>query len=308
MNILKKASFISMGLAIGKMLVFFFTGSMVVFASAFDSVIDSALSYINHRMRNHAMSGADQEHPFGHYGYEVLTSMVQGLVIGGSGLIIIFECLARLLSTATLIETNMTNLPWAIGMLSFSAFSGLFIHQLLNRHLKGLQAQNIDSRLIESDEAHYLSDFFMNLSSAAGLVLVMWLDAPQLDAVLGLVGGLLVLKTAIPIVRKSLHDILHTSIDPVIQENIANIALDAHEKVVGVHRLRSRTLGSIKFVDFHLKLPHDTRLDEAHDIGEVVKDKIQKTYPDTDINIHLDPDNEPDDDIFKPVFDLTDLD
>jgi ferrous-iron efflux pump FieF len=64
--------------------------------------------------------------------------------------------------------------------------------------------------------------------------------------------------------------------------------------VKGMHRLRTRSLGPNRFVDFHLKLPNNIRLIEAHEIGYRIEDVIKKSIPGVDVLMHLDPESEPD--------------
>jgi ferrous-iron efflux pump FieF len=61
-----------------------------------------------------------------------------------------------------------------------------------------------------------------------------------------------------------------------------------------MHRLRTRTLGPNRFVDFHLKLPNNMPLIEAHEIGYKIEAAIRKAIPGVDVLMHLDPEAEPD--------------
>ena len=302
MTILAKASLFSLLLAIVKLVAFLLSGSMIVFVSCIDSFIDGVISYVNHRIQLIASATADQDHPFGHGGFEVATSLVQGAVIGCSGVMIVIECFSRLLNPTSMSVLNPSQFPIALATMLLSALAGLVVHRLFSKHLQDLAGQKKDSVILRSDDAHYLSDFFVNLTGAAGIFFVLIIDAPVIDAVFGLVGGLLVIKAGVPIVKKGLHDVLHTSVAPEIQERMVNIVIGARKEVLGIHRLRTREWGSGRFIDFHLKLPFDIRLDAAHQIGEDVKTQLRQEFPDLDINIHLDPDNEPDDEIFDPKY------
>lgn len=299
---LLKTSLFSLVLAILKLIAFLTTGSMVVIASVVDSFSDAILSYLNHRMSELATESADSEHPFGHGGFEVVSSIIQGFIIVGAGVIIIVESLSRLILSGHHSNLTAAGFPFALGTLVFSAFAGLLIHLYLNRHRRTLQQNNRRSLALDADHAHYLSDFVLNLTSAGGLIAVYYWDSFILDASFGILGGVLIGRTGFPILRKSLRDILHTRVDPTEQKKIVAIAAQSHSQVVGVHRLRSRRLGPTLFVDFHLKLPKELNLQEAHAIGEVVQKSLRAHYPQIDVIIHLDPDNEPDDEIFEPAY------
>jgi ferrous-iron efflux pump FieF len=55
-----------------------------------------------------------------------------------------------------------------------------------------------------------------------------------------------------------------------------------------------RTLGPNHFVDFHLKLPYQIPLIDAHNTSYKVEGLIREALPNADVMIHLDPEGEPD--------------
>jgi divalent metal cation (Fe/Co/Zn/Cd) transporter len=60
--------------------------------------------------------------------------------------------------------------------------------------------------------------------------------------------------------------------------------------VVGCHEIRTRGSEDHVFLDLHVWLPAEMRLDEAHHISHVVKDKLMTRYPKiADAIIHIEP-------------------
>ncbi len=273
---------------------------MVAAASFADSTTDSILSYLNYRMHRLAQEGADQEHPFGHGGFEVITSLLQGALVSASGLVVIVESAYRLVYPPQTFHPE--SIPYAIGVLVLAGIAGFLIYRYLWSRYKLIQDQNKRSLAYEADKAHYLSDFFVNISSAIGLWGVYLTKSSMIDSVFGLLGGAMILKTGVPILKTSISDILHTQIEPDEQRRYVEIILASDHRISGIHRLRSRRSGPITFIDFHLKLPTELPLHEAHDIGEVVRKNLRAEFPNLDVVIHLDPDNEPDDDLFEPAY------
>ena len=61
-------------------------------------------------------------------------------------------------------------------------------------------------------------------------------------------------------------------------------------EVVGCEKIRSRGWADHVFVDLHLWMSPAMRLDEAHRVSHVVKDRIMERYPQVkDVVIHLEP-------------------
>jgi cation diffusion facilitator family transporter len=62
------------------------------------------------------------------------------------------------------------------------------------------------------------------------------------------------------------------------------------EGVLGCHQIRTRGSADHVFLDFHVWLPPEMRLTDAHDISHVVKDRLMARYPQiVDAVIHLEP-------------------
>jgi ferrous-iron efflux pump FieF len=90
---------------------------------------------------------------------------------------------------------------------------------------------------------------------------------------------------------------MHVEAEPEVQREILKLALETNPIVEGIHRLRTRRLGPNLFIDFHLKLPADMTLAEAHRLGDQVEANIMQRFPRADVLIHLDPDDLPDEDV-----------
>lgn len=293
---LKQAFLFSLGLMLFKLLGFYLSGSMIVLASFYDSLTDSLVSYLNFIFYRKAREKADPQHPFGHGGFEVVSSLVQGI------LITILACLLGYQSIAQLMHRTQPNLdtaamPYVLGIMILSAFSGFGIQWFLGRFEKGLADKGEVSLTVSSDRAHYLSDFYTNGLGALGLLSVYWFKSTTLDSILGLVGSLFLFKTAWPLLVSTFTHIMHVEAEPEVQQEILKLALGTNGIALGIHRLRTRRLGPNLFIDFHLKLPAAMPLAEAHHLGDEVEARIMERFPRADVLIHLDPDDLPDEDV-----------
>ena len=64
--------------------------------------------------------------------------------------------------------------------------------------------------------------------------------------------------------------------------------------VLGCHHIRTRGSEDHVFLDLHVWMAADMRLDEAHHISHVVKDKLMAHYPGiADAIIHIEPPPQP---------------
>ena len=297
MNSLRIAALISAFLTVAKGGAFAWTGSIVVLASFLDSLVDSILSFLNFRVSKLAQERADRQHPYGHGGFEVLTAMMQGMLIAGSGLMVLFQSLDRIFSPRGIENLSIERLPLAFVIMIVSTASALVITYVLNQSKKAIASNSARSLSLDADHAHYAGDVLQNIVSIIGLGVSWYWNTPWADVAAGLVAGGILLWTAYPLLKESIRDVMNSEADPALRDQVEVIVRNCGVKEIrGMHRLRTRTLGPNRFVDFHLKLPNNIPLIEAHEIGYKIERLLKNSIPGVDVLMHLDPEAEPDDD------------
>lgn len=299
-GILSKAAFFSLFLALIKFLAFWLSGSLLVLSSFFDSLSDMLVSFFNSRVAKFAVSSPDKDHPYGHGGFEVVSSLVQGAILATFGVILAVKGVDRLVNPEHSSYLDYSGLTTAIAVLVFSGIGGWMIHLYMKRQMAHSNGER--SLSISADKAHYQSDAYMNLSAAIGAGLVWYYQKPILDAVFGLIGAGFLFSASYPVLKQALSDVLHSQANPDLQKKIYERVMGMDDRIKGIHRLRVREFGPAIFIDFHLKLPSEMTLSQAHEIGEKVHFGIRRSIPRADVVIHLDPDDEPDDELWDPTY------
>ena len=297
MRSLRWAAIISAILAIAKGAAFAWTGSVVVLASFLDSFVDSFLSFVNFKISSMSQVRADRQHPYGHGGLEVITSLLQGILIAGSGIMVLFQSLDRVFSPKGIENLNIARLPIALAVMVASTLAAFLITAILKKSKKDVAAKDGRSLSLNADHAHYAGDVLQNVVTIAGVAAAWWWNSAWADVVSGFVAGCVLVAAAIPLLRESARDIMNTEFDPRLRAQVETVVNGCGIKEVrGMHRLRTRSLGPNRFVDFHLKLPNDMPLIEAHEIGYRIEALLHEAIPGVDVLMHLDPEAEPDED------------
>ena len=70
-----------------------------------------------------------------------------------------------------------------------------------------------------------------------------------------------------------------------------------HPELSNLHDLRTRTSGTHDFVQFHVDMPGEMTVEQAHDIIERVEADLMQHFPQMELLIHIDPEghvDEPD--------------
>jgi ferrous-iron efflux pump FieF len=261
----------------GKLVAWLMTGSVSVLASLVDSMMDAAASVINLFAVRYSLMPADREHRFGHGKAESLAGLAQATFIGGSAVFLILQAVDRLLHPRSLEEVGI---GVAVMLFAILATAALLI---LQRHVIRVTG----STAIRADALHYTTDVLTNASIIAALLLSVF-GWQGVDALFGLGIAGYILYSAWQIGHEAFQLLMDRELPDEERERIRSVAL-AHQRVRGVHDLRTRRSGQDIFIQLHLELDDELSLFSAHAIADEVEDRIREILPEADILIHKDP-------------------
>lgn len=253
------------------------TGSVSLLASLVDSMMDVLASALNLFAVRWSLAPPDDEHRFGHGKAESLAGLGQAAFIAGSALFLVFQAADRFFSPRPL-----QHLEVGLGVMAFS-----MVATTLLIALQRFVISRTGSIAIQADSLHYVSDLLTSAGVLVALVLAMagWLWA---DPMIGLAVAAYIFWSALQIGKIAVHMLMDRELPVEEQEQILATAT-AHPEVVGVHDLRTRQAGPVRFIQLHLELPADLPLFRAHAISERVTAELRATFPGADIIIHQDP-------------------
>ena len=254
------------------------TSSVSMLGSLADSMIDFLASVFVFIAITYSFLPADEKHRFGYGKSEGLAAFIQSLLIGISGVYVFTEAIKRLLNPTPINQPNIA--IWII-LVSIALTIALIMYQKY-------VVKRSQSMAIESDQYHYLTDTFINLSVLFSIVITGWTRFTFIDAVVGLLISGVVLYTAFILLKKSFKILLDQEIQTSHRDKIREIALQ-HPQVLGFHDLRTRDTGRNYIIQFHLELDPNMSLLESHKITDDVTDNVLDVYPNSELIIHTDP-------------------
>lgn len=276
------AALASLVLILIKLFVGLTTGTVVVLASAVDSLLDFLVSSFNAYAVRSAERPSDEAYNYGRGKMEGIASLLEGLFILASALYILREAITKFFSPTTI---SSHNLAYAMGAMAVS----LLITFVLVLYLRSLSKKSANL-IIKADTAHYEVDLISNGGILIALGLIHYTEWNWLDPVIAVGISLIVAKAAWPLLKQGLQMLLDRALDEKLVEQIRVIATTHSDQVNGVHELKTRQSGDTHFVEFHLVFDEDIKLREAHHIADEIEMRIRKLFPGLwIINIHLDP-------------------
>ena len=264
-------------LIITKLVAYTFTQSVAVLASLVDSLMDVGASFLNLLAVRYALTPPDEEHRFGHGKAEALAGMAQAMFIAGSGVFLIVQAIERLVNPRPLEQVGL-----GLGVMLFSIAATVLLVMLQSYVVK-----RTHSTAIKADSLHYKSDILSNGAIVLALVLadMGWFGIDPLFA-LGIAGW--VIYCAWQIAADSFQDLLDRELPDEERQKIIDVAT-AHSMVHGIHDLRTRMSGRMRFVQLHIELDDKLPLLESHRIADEVEAAILELMPSADVVIHQDP-------------------
>jgi ferrous-iron efflux pump FieF len=254
------------------------TASMAMLGSMADTALDLIASLVTLTGVRIAALPADSDHRFGHGKAEALVALFQtGLITVSAGWIG-YRSVERLVTGA---QTGAAELGIGVSLVAMTATLLLISYQ------RSVVART-GSVAIATDRVHYQSDLLLNASVIAALVLDQFGGLVGADAVFALVIAGWLLVGAWRASSRAIDQLMDREW-PEAQRAAFLAAAAEYPELAGLHDLRTRTSGSNHFVQFHVWVPADWTVRQAHDRIDVVDLALQKRFPGTEILIHLDP-------------------
>jgi len=266
-------------LALLKLSVGLLSRSMALIASAVDSLTDVLVSVVNLLSLREADKPADAEHAFGHGKIESLASLFQSILIGASGIFLIVESIRRWLRNEPIVMIHAAIVVMVISIVL------TFLH---TRRLTKV-ARETESMIVETEKVHFSTDLWTNTGVIIALLLVQWTGAIIWDILIALVVAVYILKQSYMLLRKSVDELIDRALPEELQNQIRHTILHFDKRVLGVHNLRTRRLGHVKFIEFHVELDKSMSFETAHNLTEDLIDEVKRQIPDSDVNAHFDP-------------------
>lgn len=265
------------------------TSSMAMLGSLADSGLDLLASIVVLAGVRIAAQPADTDHRFGHGKAEALAALVQVVLITLSALFIGYRSVERLIGGA---QTQDAELGIAVSLVAIVFTVALITYQ---RYV----VRRTGSVAISTDRLHYASDLMLNSSVIAALALDQFAGLPGADAVFGLLIAIWLLWGAWKSSSHSLDQLMDREWPEDLRERFLTATRD-YPELAGLHDLRTRTSGTHYFAQFHVWVPGEWTVRQAHERMDRVEEELQKLFPATEILIHLDPEGHTDRETMLP--------
>jgi ferrous-iron efflux pump FieF len=265
------------------------THSTAMLGSLADTSLDLVASLVTLAGIRIAAMPADHDHRFGHGKAEALVALAQVVLIAVSAIGIAWRAAWRFVEGG---ETAQMELGIGVSLLAMGATGLLLWYQ------RRIIART-GSVAIRTDNVHYQSDLLLNSAVILALLLDQHFALRGADAIFGMGIAAWLLFGAYRASGEAINQLMDREW-PEEQRAQFLAATRDYPELAGLHDLRTRTSGTHQFVQFHVWVPGDWTVRDAHDRMDRVEEALQARFPGTEILIHLDPEGHTDRETMLP--------
>ena len=265
------------------------TDSTAMLGSLADTALDVIASITTLVGVRIAAVPADRDHRFGHGKAEALVALAQVALITVSAIGIAWRAVDRLINGA---QTEALGLGIAVSLFAIAATFVLLWYQRRVIARTGSVA-------IKTDNVHYKSDLMLNGAVIVALVLDQALHIAGADALFGIAIALWLVWGAWRASGEAVNQLMDHEW-PEEERQLFLAACGQYAELNGLHDLRTRSSGTVRFVQFHVWVPANWTVQEAHDRLDRVEEQLQERFPGTEILIHVDPQGQTDRETLLP--------
>ncbi len=262
-----------------KLVVGLYTGSLGILSEAAHSALDLGAALMTLFAIRISDRPADDKHHYGHGKIEGFSAFIEVLLLLVTCGYIIYEAVHRIVIGNIEIEVT----PYAFGVIILSIIIDVSRSRALYR-----VAKKTNSQALEADALHFSSDIWSSVVVLVGLICYKFFGIKLADSVAALAVSVLVIIVSIRLAIRTI-DVLLDRAPAQMKETIYSLIKNT-DGISKIHRLRIRTTGNMVFCDMVVLVPSDLSIEEAHKISNHIEHKIRSAYPNSDVTIHMEPD------------------
>lgn len=268
----KKAAIIAISsncfLTILNILIGLTSGSYALIAEGLHTlsdIITTVIAYVGFKI---GQKPADKEHPRGYGRAEAISGLIIVLFLTMVGYEIIDTAKDKFL------DPHLITVPSYYA--AVMAFIGIILNFAISTYIIRI-GKEINSPAIIADGKHQRTDIFSSVAILFGVIAAN-IGYPILDPIVGMIIGILILKTAYDIGKENINNILgKVPDDDLVRkiESVANETPGAYE----AHNIKVDNYGAYALVNLHVKVDGNLSVNEAHKIVHIVQNNIIKEIP-----------------------------
>ncbi len=268
-------------LTVLQIVVGYFGRSQALMADGLHSLSDLLADFLVLFANRHGSRSADPGHPYGHARIETAATLILGVLLMGTGLLLLWGAANRLQDAGAIQKVHQATL-W-VGLFTLLCKESLF------RYMMSV-AKRLRSQMLMANAWHSRSD------AASSLVVVVGIAGNLagfsfLDLIAAVLVAFMIARMGWKMGFEALSELVDSALD---EEQVAAIrlTLETTPGVLGLHELKTRKMGDHALVDAHILVDPKISVSEGHYIAETARGRVLKNHEVMDVMVHIDPEDD----------------
>lgn len=260
---------------------YFLTGSVALYSDALESIINVTAALAALIALRVSAKPADANHPYGHTKAEYFSAVIEGVLIVLAALSILREAWANFAAPRAIEAPLPGILVSAAATVLNAVWAGVLTRG----------GRRWRSPALLADARHLVADVVTSVGVLIGVILVTVTGWLVLDSALAVVVALNILWSGWGLVRSSVSGLMDEAASPEVVTRIRTLVAEHAVGALEAHDLRTRHAGRTTFIEFHLVVPQDMRVAEAHDICDRIESVLLGEVEGAVVTIHVEPEH-----------------
>jgi cation diffusion facilitator family transporter len=258
---------------------YWLTGSIALYSDALESIVNIVTAVIALLAVHISAKPADANHPFGHHKIEYFSAVLEGVMIIIAALLIAREAYDGFLHPRQLAVVPEGLLVNGLASVINAAWAWVLI----------TRGRRVRSPALVADGRHLLTDVISSVGILIGLGLALVMQWQFLDPALALMVAVTILWSGWGVLRESAGGLLDEAVPEPALSAIRRTIADHAAGALEAHDIRTRHAGRVTFIEFHLVVPGQMTVSEAHRICDQLEAALRADDEDRRVTIHVEP-------------------
>ncbi|XVE52743.1 hypothetical protein DITRI_Ditri02bG0147900 [Diplodiscus trichospermus] len=254
------------------------SGSLAIIASTLDSLLDLLSGFILWFTAFSMSTPNPYQYPIGKKRMQPLGILVFASVMATLGLQIILESLQTMISDEDQFNLTKDQERWVVGIML-----GVTLVKLLLM----FYCRTFTNEIVKAYAQDHFFDVITNIIGLIAVLLANYID-DWMDPVGAIVLALYTIRTWSMTVLENVNSLVGRSAAPEYLQKLTYLCWNHHKAIRHIDTVRAYTFGSHYFVEVDIVLPANMPLQEAHDIGESLQEKLELLPEIERAFVHLD--------------------
>ncbi len=257
------------------------TGSVALLSDALESIVNVVTAITTLIAVFLVSKPASRTLPYGYDKAEYFSAVIEGVFILVAALLIFQQAWFRFVDNTPLASSMEGLVVNGVA----GVINGLWC-LVLFRH-----GRRMRSPALVADAKHLLTDVVSSAGVLFGVFVAMMSGIGILDPVLAVIVGLNILWTGYKLVSESVGGLMDVAVPDEQLARIRDVIAINAAGAIEAHDVRTRQSGRKIFIEFHLVVPGQMSVSDAHDICDRIENALRDAVDGAMISIHVEPEN-----------------